>query len=203
VDAHVGTLRRALAGAGLADRSAIIVTGDHGFEDVHRAVVPNEILRRAGLRGCPGAGEGWRATAHVAGGSAAVFVNPPDDAVTVARAEAALRGQEKSGYRVLTRRELDDLGAMTGAALGLEAAPGFTIVGACGRGIVAGARGGTHGYLPSRPQMATGFIAGGDGVRAGVALDRIRLIDVAPTAARLLGLAAPAVEGRVLTEILR
>jgi hypothetical protein len=50
--------------------------------------------------------------------------------------------------------------------------------------------------------MATGFIAAGAGVRAGVALDRMRLIDVAPTAARLLGITPPPVEGRVLREIL-
>jgi Type I phosphodiesterase / nucleotide pyrophosphatase len=41
------------------------------------------------------------------------------------------------------------------------------------------------------------------GVRAGVTLQRVRLIDVAPTAARLLGIEAPSVEGRVLEEILR
>jgi hypothetical protein len=49
--------------------------------------------------------------------------------------------------------------------------------------------------------MATGFIAAGAGVRRGVALDRIRLIDIAPTAARLLGIPAPPAEGRVLEEI--
>jgi hypothetical protein len=51
--------------------------------------------------------------------------------------------------------------------------------------------------------MATGFIAAGAGVRSGVALERIRVIDIAPTAARLLGLTPPAVEGRVIDEILR
>jgi hypothetical protein len=51
--------------------------------------------------------------------------------------------------------------------------------------------------------MPTGFIAAGAGVRAGVSLERVRLIDVAPTAARLLGIQAPPVEGRVLEEILR
>ena len=51
--------------------------------------------------------------------------------------------------------------------------------------------------------MATGFVAAGLGVRAGAVLERIRLIDIAPTAARLLGVAAPAVEGRVVEEILQ
>ena len=50
--------------------------------------------------------------------------------------------------------------------------------------------------------MSTGFIAAGAGVKTGVALDRIGLVDVAPTAARLLGLTLTNVEGRVLAEIL-
>ena len=73
VDAHLGTLRRALEEAGLAPRTTIIVTGDHGFQDVERTLFPNEILAAAGLRDCPRAGNGWRATVHIAGGAAAVL----------------------------------------------------------------------------------------------------------------------------------
>lgn len=204
LDAHVGTLRRALEDAGLGERSAMFVVGDHGFQDYQRTVFPNEILARAGLRRCPEAGSGWRATAHVAGGAAAVFVNPPDDAEAAAAAERALRQGAGSRYTVLPRPHLDGLGAMPGAALGIEAAPGYTVGGACGRGLVerSGA-GGMHGFLPTRASMATGFVAAGDGVRSGVALERVRLVDVAPTAARLLGVTPPPVEGRVLEEILR
>jgi predicted AlkP superfamily pyrophosphatase or phosphodiesterase len=92
---------------------------------------------------------------------------------------------------------------MTGAALGIEAAPGHGLAGSCGRGLTRPEAGGTHGFLPSRPGMATGFVAAGAGVRAGVTLDRIRLIDIAPTAARLLGLTPPPLEGRVLDEIVK
>ncbi len=56
VDAHLGALRRALAQAGLEERTAIIVTGDHGFEDVQRVLFPNQLLADAGLRECPRAG---------------------------------------------------------------------------------------------------------------------------------------------------
>jgi predicted AlkP superfamily pyrophosphatase or phosphodiesterase len=201
VDHHLATLRQALVEAGIADRTSLIVTGDHGFQDVDALVLPNELLVRAGLRGCPLDRE-WRATIHVAGGAAAVFVNPPGDVDAAARAEAALRaGAER--FRVISRAELDDLGAMTGAVLGLEAVPGSSIGSACGRGLTATGEGGTHGFLPTRPSMSTGFIAAGPGVRAGVALDRIRLVDVAPTAARLLGLEPRPAEGRELREILR
>lgn len=203
VDGHVAAVRQALAEAGLADRATVIVTGDHGFQDVRRLVSPNEVLARAGLGGCPRTARDWRAAAHTTGGSAAVFVNPPGDQQAATDAEAALRLASGSRFTVLTRRELDDLGAMPDAALGLEAAPGYAFSGGCDGTLERAGSGGTHGFLPSRATMATGFIAAGPGVKAGVVLERIRLIDVAPTAARLLGISAPAVEGRALDEILK
>jgi predicted AlkP superfamily pyrophosphatase or phosphodiesterase len=203
VDGHVATLARALREAGIAERAAVIVTGDHGFQDVTATALPNAILSRAGLRACPRPGDGWRATAHISGGgAAAVFVSPPGDAGAAAAAEEALRRAANGAFSVLTRRELDDLGAMPGAALALEAAPGYAFSGSCGPALTQPSRGGTHGFLPSRPSMATGFIAAGAGVRRGVTVDRVRLIDVAPTAARLLGVTPPPVEGRVLDEAL-
>jgi len=202
IDAHVGQLVAALRTAGIADRATLLITGDHGFEDYERSVSPNEVLARAGLRGCPAPGPDWRATAHVSGAAAGVFVNPPSDAEALRLAEAALRAAAPGRFTVLTRRELDQLGAMPGVALGLEAAPGFTIDGTCRRGTTHAARGGMHGYLPSRPMMATGLVLAGAGVRTGVVVERARLIDVAPTAAHLLGLKPPPVEGRVLTEML-
>ena len=46
------------------------------------------------------------------------------------------------------------------------------------------------------------LVASGAGVKSGVSLERIGLVDVGPTAARLLGLTMTNVEGRVLTEVL-
>jgi predicted AlkP superfamily pyrophosphatase or phosphodiesterase len=203
IDAHVAAVMTALREAGLADRTTVIVTGDHGFQDVRRTVQVNEILVRAGLRGCPWSSATWRATAHVSGGSAAIFVNASESGDTAARAEEALRREARDRYTVVTRRQLDELGAMTGAALALEAAPGWAIAGACGDGVESSGYAGAHGFLPSRPSMSTGFIAAGAGIKPGVSLERIGLVDVAPTAARLLGTTMPSVEGRVLEEILR
>ena len=209
VDAHLGALRRALVQAGLAERAAIIVTGDHGFRDVRRVLFPNQLLADAGLRACPRPGPDWRATAHIAGGAAAVFVSSAGDGPAALLAETALRGAGADRLTIVSRAELDALGAMPGAAFAIEPSPGFELSGSCsapsGRpeGPTLPDRMGMHGYLPTHPDMATGFVAAGAGVRPGVALERVRLIDIAPTAARLLGVAAPAVEGRVLAEILR
>jgi hypothetical protein len=48
-----------------------------------------------------------------------------------------------------------------------------------------------------------GFIAFGRGVKKSVTLGTIRLVDVAPTAAKLLELDFEGTDGRVLTEILQ
>jgi predicted AlkP superfamily pyrophosphatase or phosphodiesterase len=205
LDGHLATLRQAVADAGIADRTTIIVTGDHGMQDVREYVYPNHVLARAGLRACPRA-PGWRATAHVAAGSAAVFVDPPGDADVTARATQVLREAAGDRYTIVSRAALDALGAMTGAAFALEATPGWAIGSSCDRGLTEAAQGGpvvgTHGFLPSRASMTTGFLAAGAGVRRGVALERIRIVDVAPTAAHLLGVSPPPVDGRVLVEIL-
>ena len=202
IDAHLAAITGALREAGIADHTTVIVTGDHGFQEVRRTVQVNEILARAGLGGCPWAAPDWRATAHVTGGSAGVFVNAAADADAAARAEEALRREARDRYTIVTRRELDALGAMTGAAFALEAAPGWSVAGDCGKGVETSGRAGAHGFLPSRPSMSTGFIAAGAGIKSGVTLERIGLVDVAPTAARLLGITMPSVEGRVLEEIL-
>jgi predicted AlkP superfamily pyrophosphatase or phosphodiesterase len=203
VDGHVGALMRVVREAGIADHTAVIVTGDHGFQDVSRTAFPNEILSRAGLRGCPAPGDDWRATVHIAGSSAAVFVRSAQDATALEEATGALQREAARRYSIVTRPQLDELGAMPGAVLALEARPGWTLSGSCGSGITGRASGGTHGYLPSRPGMATGFIIAGAGVRAGETLERVRLIDIAPTGARILGLSSPEVEGRVLAEFLK
>jgi hypothetical protein len=61
---------------------------------------------------------------------------------------------------------------------------------------------GSHGYVATEPDIQAIFIASGRGIRSGVAVDRVRTLDLAPTAARLLGVDLGPVEGRVLTEIL-
>ena len=61
---------------------------------------------------------------------------------------------------------------------------------------------GSHGYVASDPELQAIFIASGRGIRPGTVVDTMRTIDIAPTAARLLGVQLPNVQGRVLTEIL-
>ena len=63
-------------------------------------------------------------------------------------------------------------------------------------------RDGTHGFLPSHPDMRGICIAWGRGVKPGAKLGLIHNTQVAPTTARLLGLEFPSATGKPLMECL-
>jgi hypothetical protein len=93
------------------------------------------------------------------------------------------------------------------ADLVLAAADGFGFNGAdTGEpvsAVPAGSSPGAHGYLSTDPDMDAALIISGAGIRPGARLGRVRNLDLAPTAARLLGLTMPDVQGKVLTDILQ
>jgi predicted AlkP superfamily pyrophosphatase or phosphodiesterase len=60
----------------------------------------------------------------------------------------------------------------------------------------------THGYDPLKPNYRTFFMASGAGIKKGVVIPSIRMIDEGPTMARLLGLDLPEADGKVLDEII-
>jgi len=59
-----------------------------------------------------------------------------------------------------------------------------------------------HGYLPTNPAMKTGFIISGSGARRGAVLPEARMIDIAPTVAKLLGVRLPAAAGKPIDQVL-
>ena len=87
----------------------------------------------------------------------------------------------------------------------MEPEPGWAFAGTLVPALVHGSPTvkGNHGQLPSRPELQTGFVACGAGIKAGAVLEKMRLIDVAPTVARILGLEMKDVEGVALDAILR
>lgn len=204
-DRAVGRLREAAARAGILERTAIVVTGDHGFSDVHTLLAPNVWLAAAGLRARDRDRGTWRATFHTAGGSAFLHTQEPDAPQTVAavrRALSELPPGVRELFRVVEREELDRLGAAPGARLALAAVPGVAFVGTAEGEAVRAGEGGTHGYLPDADGLATGFVAWGAGVRPGAVVPRMGLEDVAPFVAALLGLDFEAPDGVLLPGLL-
>ena len=194
--------------AGIYENTTFIVLGDHGFSDVSDAIAPNVVLAGLGFITQDKAGADWKAMVQNTGGSAAVYLRDPKDATTTAQVRGLLTnrslGQDgKRLYSIIDKEQLTKLGGPRDAAFFLEAEPGYMFLGATtGEFVRKASLKGNHGFLPEKPEMHTGFIAAGRGIKKGVVLDTIRLADVAPTVAGLLGIEMKNTEGRVLKEIL-
>jgi hypothetical protein len=202
VDAEITRLLGCLAESQRLQLSAVLVVGDHGTIDVHTGVAPNVLLAQDGLihlkKNQPNGIERWSAIARSNGGSAFVYARTETDAVEARRVLAAL-AESTRAFRVISAAEMMSLGADPGAWFGLEARLGFAFADAV-RGAVLrpAATRGAGGYLPERDAMDAGFVAWGRGIRTGVRIPHMRLVDVAPTAARLMGFDLGEVDGRVL-----
>ena len=209
-DKLIARVRTAVEAAGIADKTAWVLVGDHGFAEVHSMLAPNVLLAEHGFLTIEDGGvSAWKAVVVNSGGSAGVYLNNPADRRTARAVRALLKAyaENEAGdvfYSFIERDQLNEMGAAPGASFYLEGEPGYMFSGTLSGRFMRGASlRGQHGYLPSRPQMKTGFIATGAGIEQQVVIDDMELIDVAPTVAALLGVRMPFADGRVLREILK
>lgn len=206
VDAGLEQLHACVAEAGHLEQTSFVVVGDHGAMPVHTLVAPNTALARVGLLTLRQVGSelvSWNALVRSNGGSAFVYARRREDAVLARRAleEAAAR---TGAFRIVSAEEMLRLGADPDAWFGLEAEPGYAFADvARGTGLLAAVGRVGWGYLPDRPEMNSGFVAWGAGVRPRIRIPEMRQTDVAPTVARLLGLQLEQAEGRTLVGVLR
>ncbi|MCG8588954.1 MAG: hypothetical protein MJE66_06650, partial [Proteobacteria bacterium] len=107
-------------------------------------------------------------------------------------------------FRVVSAVELEARGGDPEAWFGLEAEPGYHFGNALQAPSLrpATARG-AAGPLLTGPAESVGTVAWGGGLRRGLRIPQMDQVDVAPTAAALLGLRLPDAEGRILIGMLR
>jgi predicted AlkP superfamily pyrophosphatase or phosphodiesterase len=211
-DAYVARLLAAARDAGTLRETAVFIVSDHGFRSYTKVINPLVILERAGLlRTREVAGSGgpntqprrviseWRALPHVSGASCMVMLKNPDDGDALRRALAAF-GEHTGVLRIITRAELDRLGADPRAAFALSANDGYNFSGGYAREVIGtSAPRGQHGYLPDPPDYRAAFIASGAGITRRGSLGEIPMLDIGPTIARLLGLRLRHAQGRAHT----
>jgi predicted AlkP superfamily pyrophosphatase or phosphodiesterase len=206
VDGYIGRLLAAVERAGLLSETAVFIVSDHGFMAISRTFNPLIVLEQAGLVKIAPDADGrrriieWRALPYISGGSCAIILRDDQDQEALRRAREAFRPYEQQGIlRIIDRSELERLGANPRAAFALEAAEGYAFGGGLtGETITPSLNRGTHGYLPTLPDYRASFIAAGAGIERKGKIGEIRMIDIGPTVARLLGLELRDAQGRAL-----
>ena len=210
-DAFIGRIIEAAKAAGILEKTTFVIVSDHGFAKVEKRFEPNVVLAKEKLIDVDASGKvtDWKAAAWISGGSCAIVLKNADDKETEKRVAQVFRGLASGNgapiNRVLDRRAITRLAAVPNAVLMLDAAPGFTFGGEITGPAIHETENyrGTHGQLPSRPEMRSTLIVYGSAARTGARIPLARMIDIAPTAAAVLGLRFEEIEGRPMAELLR
>ena len=208
-DGYIGRIIAAVKEAGILDKATFFLVSDHGFAKVSKKFEPGVLLVKEKLITLDGSGKptAWKAAAWPAGGSCAIVLRDPDDKETAAKVATVFAAVAKRNSgplnRVLLPAELKQLGAVPTAVLMLEAAPGYSF----GEELTgpelhdSGDYLGTHGQLPSRADLRSALIVYGEAAKVGGRVPIARMIDVAPTASGVLGLAFDSIEGSPIREL--
>jgi predicted AlkP superfamily pyrophosphatase or phosphodiesterase len=205
IDAYIGTLLAALKAAGIEDRTDVIIVGDHGSAPVHTAINTNRLLLDLGYAHADnGVLASDLVTFESVAGSGAFYPKPGATPQALAEFTSKLEALVSTRYRtlltVIAGQRLRDLGGYPGAVAALSAAPGYMVVPVSGTQMMVATHHfrGMHGYLPDMPEMATGLIAAGPDFRQGWRFPVLRLLDLAPTMAAILGLKLPEAQGSII-----
>lgn len=206
IDAMLGELFHAaeeIAGEDLV----ICVVSDHGTLDNTHNISPNVLLHKAGLIEADEKGnvKNWKAFSQRAGGTAEIRLADPDDkeaADALAKVMEQLKEDKESGIlEVLTGEEARARGGFHQAAYVLVSQKGYElrddVVGDyCRTRLTQKAQ---HGYSEEFPEMRASFMLHGKGIQKAN-IENVRLIDVAPTLAGIMGFELPDAEGRNILE---
>ena len=192
-------------------KATIIVVSDHGFVAYWQKIQPNVKLREAGLEKVKGSKNKYIAYSQNQGGSTYIYINDKENLPALTKKIADMFKDAEGIDLVIEPKDYAKFGLPTPDVdprvgdLILTAKEGYSFSdGADGNYLTPKTEKmlGAHGHSPLLPQLQASFMAWGVGIKKGVKLDHIDNLDVAPTAAVLLGLEMKNVQGRVLKEIL-
>lgn len=215
-DRYIGQIMETVAELGMLEETNLVLTSDHGQMNINRILNPNVLFAERGLIrvGEDGVMKDWDVWCLSGGMSAGVYLkNPEDPAMYQTVYQMLLQMAEDGIYgfnKVYTREEVKKEEHLNGDFSFILETDGYTSFGdSYTRPLVTNLDNrdyrygrATHGYLPDKgPQPV--FLAKGPDFKENVVLKQARLIDEAPTFAKLLGVSLDGADGRALTELLR
>lgn len=180
----------------------VCVVSDHGSLDNTHNISPNVLLHEAGLIETDEDGKvtSWKAYSQRAGGTSEIRLADPDDEETRCAVKKILDGllaDPDSGIlEVLNTEDARNRGGFPDSAFVLVSKKGYElrddVTGVYCRTLLT--QKAQHGYSEDFPEMRASFMLYGEGIEKGH-VQGVRLIDVAPTLAQLMGFRLPDAEG--------
>lgn len=215
-DERLGEIIESLKLAGIYEDSTIIALGDHSQINVNNVIKLNSILMKNDLINVNGNKiKSYKAIAKSCDGSSYIYLKNKNDVETRKKVRDILN-ELKNKYsnvieEVYNNEEIKNLGADINASFMIEAKRGYYFIDDfLGEAIevidesskIKHKLRASHGYLPSRDNYKTFFIAYGKTIKKGVVLENGKLINHGPTIAKILDIDLRDCDGIVEERIL-
>ena len=215
-DERFGEIIESLKLAGIYEDSTIIALGDHSQINVNNVIKLNSILMKNDLINVNGNKiKSYKAIAKSCDGSSYIYLKNKNDVETRKKVRDILN-ELKNKYsnvieEVYNNEEIKNLGADINASFMIEAKRGYYFIDDfLGEAIevidesskIKHKLRASHGYLPSRDNYKTFFIAYGKTIKKGVVLEKGKLINHGPTIAKILDIDLRDCDGIVEERIL-
>ena len=192
------------------DEATVIIVSPHGTAKAEQEFHPNQFLAKKGFLTFDANGKikDWIAVTYSSEGAAAIYLKDQNNEEAGKSLEAVFREIQIQDHspisRIVTKKEAAKLGADPRAAFFIEASPGviFSETGGTKKSVEKISPRFVAGYLPSRSEMRGTLIVTGKGIRSKTNIEYARIVDIAPTVARLLGIELKAARGHIISEIL-
>jgi len=217
-DRRLGEIITTLKESGIYEESTIVLLGDHSSLDEDKVVNLNVLLREKGYITINKKGniKDYKAIIKNCDGSAYLYLKDKED-----------KNLKKDIYNLFTdfnkdfncieaiydRDQAINFGADPKCTFMLEANKGYYFLdefeGEIIRevkdhhiGVVPDFTRSTHGYSPFKENYTTVFMATGKGIKKGVIIDEMSLVDEGPTLGSLLGIELKEADGKVIWEFI-
>jgi predicted AlkP superfamily pyrophosphatase or phosphodiesterase len=193
LDLLVASILNTIDAQGMADQTYFALVSDHGFLPVQQQLRPNARFKAEGLltTNAQGRVTEWQAYFYSAGGTGFVYLKNPQDQVLRDRVRSILErlaGDPANGIeRLWSAADLAGIGADPQAAFGITMRRGFWTGPAHDTLLTSSTLKGMHGADPADPLLRSSLILRGPGIEKGGKLGIVRLTQIAPTLAQLLG----------------
>lgn len=194
LDTLVASILATLEAEKMSDQTYFALVSDHGFLPVQQQLRPNARFKTEGLltTNAQGRVTDWQAYFYSAGGTGFVYLKNPADQTLRDRVRGILEsiaGDPTNGVdRVWSAADLAGVGADPQALFGITMRRGFWTGAAHDTLLAPSTLKGMHGADPADPLLRSSLILRGPGIEKGGKLGTVRLTQIAPTLARLLGI---------------
>ncbi len=181
----------------------IFIVSDHGFFPVSHVINLNSEFVRQGLitlsATAPEHITSWKAFSWTGGGSAVVVLHDPNDQETAKKVQAILAAIQKDPAngiaQVLSKERAKAFGGTPQTEFLIDCKSGFYV----GRGlstplITNASQRGTHGFLPTHPELQSSFFVVGPDIIRGKNLGVIDMRRIASTIANELQVSFPSAD---------